>query len=174
MGFEARYGEPLWTQVRRLPYLVAMGMEGAGQSGWAGSASERHAMVLAMAGGKEAFSENNLIQAIVPKGATPEEIQFHVMERHDEILDCLNDLEIKDYAGLRKHIARVLDNVVGAIASRETEPCAEEYKSWVLQIAEGVAMAGKEGDFLGFGGERFSEGERKFYRELKEALGRAD
>lgn len=145
-------------------------MEGAGQSGLAGSASERHAMVLAMAGGKEAFSENKLIQAIVPGGATPEQVQLHAMERHDEILDCLNNLEIKDYAGLRRHIARVLENVVKALSSREPKQNADEYKAWLLQIAEGVAMAGKEGDILGFGGERFSEGEREFYEELQQAF----
>ncbi|MCO5723490.1 hypothetical protein [Robiginitalea marina] len=170
MGFKERYGEPLWTQVRRLPYLVAMGMEGAGRSGLAGSASERHAMVLGMVGGKEDFSENKLITAIVPAGSSPEQMQLHAMEQHDEILDCLKDLEIKDYAGLRKHIARVLDNVVAALSSRESQQSAGEYKTWLLHIAEGVAMAGKEGDFLGFGGERFSENEREFYKELQQAF----
>jgi hypothetical protein len=50
---------------------------------------------------------------------------------------------------------------------------ASEYRQWVLQAAEKVAMAATEGGFLGFGGERLSEGEKKILAELKSALGAA-
>jgi hypothetical protein len=37
-------------------------------------------------------------------------------------------------------------------------------------IAKNVAHAGKEGDFLGIGGERFSKEEQRFYHQLSSHL----
>ena len=44
------------------------------------------------------------------------------------------------------------------------------YSAWVSEIAQKVAESSTEGGFLGFGGERVSEGERAFLNELKGAL----
>jgi hypothetical protein len=48
---------------------------------------------------------------------------------------------------------------------------AAPYKEWLVEIANKVANAAKEGGFLGFGGERVSEGERQTLSQLSEALG---
>ena len=44
------------------------------------------------------------------------------------------------------------------------------YCAWVGDIAQKVAESSTEGGFLGFGGERVSEGERTFLAELKGVL----
>lgn len=44
------------------------------------------------------------------------------------------------------------------------------FRDFLLKLAEKVANAAKEGAFLGFGGERVSEGERFILAELARAL----
>jgi hypothetical protein len=47
----------------------------------------------------------------------------------------------------------------------------EEFKRWLVSIAERVAEAAAEGGFLGIGGVRISEEERAIIRQLAFALG---
>ena len=48
---------------------------------------------------------------------------------------------------------------------------AAGFKSWLVAIADKVANAGKEGGFLGFGGERVSAAESAAIKELASTLG---
>jgi hypothetical protein len=165
-----KYQNGLWVKIRRLPYLVAMGMEGAAISGIGGSALERHAMVESLVDGGKAYPDNSIIQAIVPKGKDETSILEKAAEQHDEILDCLDFHDIQDNKGLQKHLLNMLVIVLGILNSREDQKTVSEYKEWLLRIAKNVAYAAKEGDFLGFGGERFSRAEREFYAALEKAL----
>jgi len=162
-----KYQDGLWVKIRRLPYLVAMGMEGAGRSGISGSARERHAMVESLVEGGKAYPENEIIQAIVPKGQNNTALLERAAEQHDEILDCLYNKDIEDNKGLQKHLLNVLVIVLGVLNSREDPERVAEYKEWLLHIAKNVAVAAKEGDFMGFGGERFSQEERDLYAALE-------
>jgi hypothetical protein len=65
-----------------------------------------------------------------------------------------------------------LDNVRQAIAllkSKATDEEVEEYRKFILALAERVAEARKEG-FLGLSGERVSEAERAAIGEIEAAL----
>jgi hypothetical protein len=65
-----------------------------------------------------------------------------------------------------------LDNVRQAIAvlrGKATEEEVEEYRKFVLGLAERVAEARKEG-FLGLSGERVSDAERAAIAEIESAL----
>jgi hypothetical protein len=166
-----KYQGGLWVKIRRLPYLVAMGMEGAAKSGWAGSAQERHAMAESLVKGVQQYPDNPLIRAIVPgTSQAGEELLLEATRRHDEILDCLQYQDIQDRDALEKHILNVLTIIVGTLERRESGETAGQYKKWLLQIAKDVAEAGKEGDVLGIGGTQFSEKEREFYSALEKIL----
>ena len=61
-------------------------------------------------------------------------------------------------------------------AGRVTEEQAsadevEDYKSFVVSLAQRVAEAHKEGGFLGVGGKEVGEAEQAALEEIKEALG---
>lgn len=170
MNPQDKYQNGLWVKIRRLPYLVAMCMEGAGVSGFGGSVNERHAMVESLVEGGEAYPDNAIIQAIAPRGKDHADLLEKAAEQHDEILNCLDYHDIKDNKGLQKHLLNVMVIVLGVLNSREDQKIVSEYKEWLLKIAKNVAYAAKEGDFLGFGGERFSKGEREFYAALEKAL----
>ncbi len=47
----------------------------------------------------------------------------------------------------------------------------DAFKAWVSATAQTVAEAGKEGGFLGFGGEKVSAAERKTLADIDTALG---
>ncbi|MGH8545890.1 MAG: hypothetical protein ACREX3_20135, partial [Gammaproteobacteria bacterium] len=47
----------------------------------------------------------------------------------------------------------------------------EEYRRWLVTLAERVAEAAKEGSVLGFGGELVSDEERSAIRQIAFALG---
>lgn len=157
-------------QIKRLPYLIALGMEGAGRSGVAGSASERRTMAENVLAGTEMYPDNHIINAIVPKGIEKDQRYIAAYEQHDEVLNCLEDINVRDYKELRNHISKVITNVLKGLTAQETQESVEDYKKWLLIIALEVARAGKEGDFLGIGGIRFSPEEKEFYSELSEVL----
>ena len=58
-----------------------------------------------------------------------------------------------------------------AIVGQKTPNEAAAYKSWLLQIANSVAEASKEGGFLGFGGVAVSDAEKATLSEIASALG---
>jgi hypothetical protein len=52
-----------------------------------------------------------------------------------------------------------------------TQQEVDGYKRGLFQVALIVANAGKEGEFLGFGGVRLDESEKVYLRELADVLG---
>lgn len=168
MGFEDKYEEQTWTCIRRLPFLIAIAMEGAGRSGIGGSASERMAMAESLAAGPRDFPENALISAIIPKLENGKDVLTYASGSHDEIMDCLTTAGVEDRKGLLAHIYNMIPGVLSDLRAQENQLTLHEYKKWILNTALAVAKAGKEGDFLGFGGEWFSEEERAIYSRLQE------
>ena len=144
-------------------------MEGAGRSGVTGSTSERLAMARGLESGARDFPNNPLIESIIHTG-DEKQLLVQATSCHDEILDCLADQGIEGHVGLLVHLYRMVPQVVNDLSSRETADTIEGYKQWVLNIAKGVAKAGKEGDFMGFGGEWFSAEEREIYKNLMTLL----
>ena len=127
-------------------------------------------MMESLVDGRKKYPDNEIIQAIVPKGQDDGSILEKVAQQHDEILNCLDYNDIQDSNELQKHILNVLVIVLGVLNAREDPKRVSEFKQWLLRIAKNVAFAAKEGDFMGFGGERFSQEERDFYAALEEKI----
>ncbi|MGA9239102.1 hypothetical protein [Robiginitalea sp.] len=167
---EEKYNTDAWIRIRRLPYLIAMAMEGAGRSGIAGSASERLAMTHGLAEGRITFPDNPLIPAIVPEAENESQQLADTSAKHDEIMDCLDRMGIREHSGLLNHIFRLIPLVLSDLKAHESPKTIEEYKTWTLNLAERIAKAGKEGTVWGFGGEWFSKRERDFFKNLYTAM----
>ena len=165
-----QYPESLKTKILRLPYLISMGMEGVCKSGLAGNASKRHAMMESFVEGRRSYPGNQVIRSIIKEVDNDHEHLLEIAHQHDEILDCLDDQGVEDYDRLKEHMFRELSEVIAALVSHEPPQTVREYKDWLLLIAEKVALASKEGDFFGIGGERFSKKERELFKALKNHL----
>jgi hypothetical protein len=59
---------------------------------------------------------------------------------------------------------------VATLKSKGASGDLDTYRSFLVDLADRTAKAAKEGSFLGFGGERVSEGERNVIARLSQAL----
>lgn len=154
-----------------LPHMVGSAIAFSGSSGLFGTGKEILTNGKALIEGAQQYPANALIQSIVPQPdgnrseevaemrATREWMKARSKEKNIDTPEKLSEQAISD-AREANAVLATLDPVV-----------ASEYRQWVLQAAEKVAMAATEGGFLGFGGERLSEGEKRILSELKNALG---
>ena len=73
---------------------------------------------------------------------------------------------------LKEHGLQHLRDAVALLEQKATPEEVEDYKRFVINLAQRVAEAHKEG-FLGLSGERVSEAEREAIEEIAQALGTA-
>jgi hypothetical protein len=57
------------------------------------------------------------------------------------------------------------------VTAKATPEEAEAFRRWLLVAAQAAADAGKEGGFMGFGGEQVSAGEQRMLDQVRAALG---
>lgn len=163
MSTRASFTPEQWQALRNAPQLVAIATAAAGSSGLFGSLGEGIATASAIA---EALrDEHPLLREIFARD--------DVMAAQDEIRTAIGD--VASQAALNEQVQAAANRAVAAalaaLAASGTPGEAEAYTTLLKGIAEKVANASKEGDFLGFGGERVSEPERAFLASLDELLG---
>jgi hypothetical protein len=91
----------------------------------------------------------------------------------DEIASTKPEIDRTRYHSpeeLKEHGLQHLREAVELLERKATPEEVDEYKRFVLTLADRVADAHKEG-FLGLSGERVSEAERAAVAEIAEALG---
>jgi len=76
----------------------------------------------------------------------------------------------KDQEGARSALINSCKQAVDVVAQKSPAE-AEEYKRWLVVLAQKTAEAAKEGGFLGIGGTRVSEAESTALKDLATALG---
>jgi len=86
-------------------------------------------------------------------------------------LNRLKEKGIDSQEKLRSQLLEDCQTVAKLLSDKSTTKEAQEYKDWVMAIAENVSKAAKEGGFLGFGGELVSEGEKELAKDVAQALG---
>jgi hypothetical protein len=91
----------------------------------------------------------------------------------DEIVSAKPELDAKRYGSVDELEREVLEQVrraVELVSSKATPAEADAYRRFVVDLAERVAEAHKEG-FMGLGGERVSDAEREAVTKVKQAAG---
>ena len=120
--------------------------------------SEMGAAVRQIVAAKKTYPNNALIAGLFPDtGAKAESPKMPDMTG------------ATDVAGRQQVLVDQLAKIA-AVADKAGADGAE-YKHWVYAVAEDVAKAAKEGDFLGFGGTLVSEDEKKALTAIAAALG---
>jgi hypothetical protein len=93
----------------------------------------------------------------------------------DEIVAAKPDMDLKRYSSaeeLERELLQRLRDAVALVEQKATPEEAEGYKRFIVDLAERVAEAHKEG-FLGLTGDRVSEAEGEAIQKIKEAVGAA-
>ena len=63
---------------------------------------------------------------------------------------------------------------LAALGTHQATADLEDYRKMLAWLAEEIANAAREGGFLGFGGERVSDGEQRFLIKLYEVVKTGD
>jgi hypothetical protein len=151
-----------WNQVIGGAFMAGFAVTAADPSGLWGLLKETFASGRALMDAKSSTS-GALSKAIVAEIETSEgrsAAQEYVKNR----LSGAKREEIKQ---------RAIDALRSAamIVDQKAPTDAAAYKAWLVQIANNVAEASKEGGFMGFGGVAVSDAEKATLSEISTALG---
>ena len=92
----------------------------------------------------------------------------------DEVLGSAPQIEPTQFNSpeeLKQHSLGRIREAVGLLEQKATPEEVEDYRGFVLSVAQKAAEAHKEGGFMGVGGERVSEAEQATLDEIRGALG---
>lgn len=153
-----------WSVLRDTPHLAALAVATAGASGVIGTLQEAFSSSAGLVQGTK--SEHPLIRALCAR----EEMSAAQRSLRESVAAFQGS---GAQAAREKLEALALGKVRDAmeILSRKGEPeDTQAYADFVKDLGRRVAQAAKEGGFLGFGGERVSEGERQVLSSLDAVL----
>lgn len=81
------------------------------------------------------------------------------------------EFQSKDPAEIAKEIDAQISGAAAIVDAKATPAEATGYKEWIMDVAQSVAEAGREGGFLGIGSVRVSEQEQEALNKLRQTLG---
>lgn len=165
-----KYSQEEWKTIASMPQSVGSIMASASYSGLIGSGKEIYTSVRSIMNGKQEYANNPLIQEIVPDVSDRSQAMAKAKEQREFLMNKIKENNIKSSEDLRALILNDCTKTIALLEEKEAPELVSEFKKWVLDVANDVAHAAKEGDFLGFGGEQFSEKEQDLYNELKTIL----
>jgi len=165
----SRYTEDEWHLIAGTPSLIGSAMAGAASSGM-GTVKELMASVRSVIEGKQMYPENDVIQAIVNKSESVEQAKESYKAYREKTMQRIKENNITNPAQIKDMALGDLEQAMALLNKNEIESHIIEYKHWILNIAQTVAEAAKEGSILGFGGTRVSEEETTFLNQLSEML----
>jgi biotin carboxylase len=161
MGIKDLFTAEEWTDITLAPMLASFAVTASDPSGLVGLFRESAATGWSMKAAQE--PAGTLAAAVVAAYENAEE-RGHIKGALREIVRGRKPAEATAAAIARlAELARVID----AKAPAE----ADGFKVWISETAHAVAEAATEGGFLGFGGEKVSEAERRTLAEIDTALG---
>jgi dihydroxyacetone kinase-like predicted kinase len=109
----------------------------------------------------------------IAKAYTEARRQHSDSELLDQIVSAKPEMDVKRYSSKEELEQGMLQKIRDAVALVEQKATPEEteaYRRFIVQLAERVAEAHKEG-LLGLSGERVSEAEREAIQKIGEAAG---
>jgi hypothetical protein len=164
MSDKSSFSADEWSLLRDAPQLVALAIATAGASGMVGTLKEAFSASASLVEGMK--SESPLLRSLCSR----EEISA----AQQALRTSLGELKGSDFAATRERVGTLaVDTLRKAIELLQRKGGAgdeQAYAAFVKGLGRRVAEAAKEGSFLGFGGERVSEGERQMLAKLDGAL----
>jgi len=158
MSTKADYTDEEWTTLRRAPLVAGLAISIADPSGPVGAVKESMGSLKTITG--QATGGEGLV------GAVAADIQAQARERHNP----LGDFKVEaQRAG--EQVLGELRRANEIVSAKATPEEATAFRTWLVSSAQAAAEAAKEGGFMGFGGERVSEGEQRMLDEVGRAVG---
>lgn len=165
MSDKTTYTPEEWTTITEAPAVTAIAVAIAGASGLFGTLAEVFSTTSTLVEGMK--SENPLIRAI----CTRDDLMAAQKGAKEKLKELMSGDLTATQNKVRMKALELLRRGVETIEAKGSPEDVGAYRAFVHQIGEKVANAAKEGGFLGFGGERVSEGERTMLAAIDQAIG---
>ena len=163
MSIKDRFTEEEWEGILQSPMLAGLAVTAADPGGLWGAIKEGSAMASSLLKTK---SSDEVSQLLADIGAA-----FQTSEGRRIAQDGVKDLlrGKKPAEAAEAAVARLGE--IGAMVAAKAPEYAAAYKEYLRSTAQKVAESATEGGFLGFGGEKVSEAERKTLADIERVLG---
>ena len=162
-----KYTPEEWKTISYLPQGIGYLMGGAGNEKLFGSSSEKLIVSTLLLSAWKEYPDNTLIKSIITNPENFNQFFENAKSHLAYVMFLIEKHSIKTTKNFLTIILNDCTKVLDIIKTKESQKDINEYKSWLLDIALKVANETKEGSFLGFGGERFSEEEQRIYKKLE-------
>lgn len=170
MSKPENYSEEEWATVSTLPNLVASAMAGVGASGVVGTTKEMFASMQTMIRAKKGYSQNSFIASLLPDTQNPKLAMEEAKQNREILMQRVKNANIQRREDLSDLVLEEVSKAMVIVSEKQSTEEAQNFKNWILTVAQDVAKAAKEGDFFGFGGERISEKEQQLLNQLNNQL----
>ncbi|MEJ2534058.1 MAG: hypothetical protein P8008_00905 [Gammaproteobacteria bacterium] len=162
MSVKDKFSEQEWESIVQSPMLAGIAITAADPGGLWSALKESAGVARSLLEAKSSADADSLATHISATFQQPEGRRA-AQERLTETFRGKKPAEMTALAVDRLGESR-------ALVERKAPEHAAAYKQFVRMTAEKVAEAGKEGGFLGFGGERVSDAEKKTLADIDRAL----
>ena len=162
MALKDRFSAEQWGQVAQIPFLAGFAVTAADPGGLVGAVQESAAMARVLQA-RSGASDTGTLAASIAEEIKTSEGRDAIRAGMKELIKGRKPAEASTEAVTRLKAALA---VVASVAPGELPAI----KTLVHETAQGVAEAAKEGGFMGFGGEKVSESERKTLADIDAVL----
>ncbi len=163
MTVKDKFTDEEWKHLVQSPMVAGIAITAADPSGLWGMIKESFGVAMSLKEAKANHASDSLPAQISASFETSEGRQL----AQDKLKDHFKGKKPAEVAELA--VAR-LGEASAVVAAKAPEEL-ETYKAFIREIAQKVAEAGTEGGFLGFGGEKVSDDEKKTLSDIDRALG---
>jgi hypothetical protein len=170
MSFKERFTQSEQELLATTPILIGSAMAFAESSGL-GTVKELFASAKTYISGLKTYPDNEIIQSVLPNLEDRDQAREQAKDVREHAIARLKEKGIDSPDKIRTLLLDDSRSVATLLSEKASAEEAEQYREWAMAVAENVARAAHEGGFLGFGGTQVSEGERKLFGELADALG---
>jgi len=154
-----------------VPAMIGSAVSMSEKSGVVGTVKEAMASARSLVGGIKQYPDNRVIQDILPAIAERKEALEQAKQYRQKAITRMQENGVNNPEKFKQQLLQDCREVSLILDNKASEQDKQEYKQWAMTLAEQVAMAAKEGGFLGFGGEQISPGEVQMISEIANAIG---
>lgn len=154
-----------------VPAMIGSAVSMSEKSGVIGTVKEAMSNAKSLISGIKEYPTNQVLKNVLPIIEERKEALEYAQKYKQKALSRMKEKGIDNPDKFKQQLLQDCNEVAKILDAKASNQDKHEYKEWAMAIAEKVAMASKEGGFLGFGGQRVSPGEVEIINDVALALG---
>lgn len=164
------YPDVEWDLISLLPHVTCLLISCADYSGIEGTKKELKSGAKSIANGRLKYPDNPLINAIIPDGDSKKEVLEKITAEQKILIDKTHIYNENSLLEFQKANLKKYGSVMYYISKTEIGLVVNQFKEWILNIAEETAVAAIENSVFAQKREAFSEKEVKMFEQIKKLI----